>query len=64
MDASSEARNMPIGAIVATRAGCLMHTPNRRTPAGIKGMAEGGVTGEIGAVTIAVNDALAPFKCA
>ena len=27
-----------------------MHTPNRRTPAGIKGMAEGGVMGAIGAV--------------
>ena len=38
-----------------------MHTPNRRTPAGIKGMAEGGVMGAIGAVTNAVNDALAPF---
>ena len=39
-----------------------MHTPNRRTPAGIKGMAEGGVMGAIGAVTNAVNDALAPFN--
>lgn len=38
-----------------------MHTPNRATPAGIKGMAEGGVMGAIGAVTNAVNDALAPF---
>ncbi len=38
-----------------------MHTPNRRTPAGIKGMAEGGVMGAIGALTNAVNDALAPF---
>lgn len=37
------------------------HTPNKRTPAGIKGMAEGGVMGAIGAVTTAVNDALAPF---
>lgn len=37
------------------------HTPNKRTPAGIKGMAEGGVMGAIGAVTNAVNDALAPF---
>lgn len=35
-----------------------MHTPNRRTPAGIKGMAEGGVMGAIGAVSNAVNDAL------
>jgi carbon-monoxide dehydrogenase large subunit len=38
-----------------------MHTPNQRTPAGIKGMAEGGVMGAIGAVSNAVNDALAPF---
>lgn len=38
-----------------------MHTPNRRTPAGLKGMAEGGVMGAIGALTNAVNDALAPF---
>ncbi|MGB3072419.1 MAG: xanthine dehydrogenase family protein molybdopterin-binding subunit [Ottowia sp.] len=35
-----------------------MHTPNRRTPAGMKGMAEGGVMGAVGAVTNAVNDAL------
>ena len=39
-----------------------MHTPNRRTPAGIKGMAEGGVMGAIGAVANAVNDALGPFN--
>jgi carbon-monoxide dehydrogenase large subunit len=39
-----------------------MHTPNRETPAGIKGMAEGGVMGSIGALTNAVNDALAPFQ--
>jgi aerobic carbon-monoxide dehydrogenase large subunit len=38
-----------------------MHTPNRATPAGIKGMAEGGVMGAIGALTNAVNDAIAPF---
>ncbi|HEY0908759.1 MAG TPA: molybdopterin cofactor-binding domain-containing protein, partial [Bradyrhizobium sp.] len=38
-----------------------MHTPNKRTPAGIKGMPEGGVMGAIGALTSAVNDALAPF---
>jgi carbon-monoxide dehydrogenase large subunit len=38
-----------------------MHTPSRHTPAGIKGMAEGGVMGAIGAVTNAVNDALAPL---
>ena len=35
-----------------------MHTPNRQTPAGMKGMAEGGVMGAVGAVTNAVNDAL------
>lgn len=39
-----------------------MHTPNKATPAGIKGMAEGGVMGAIGALTNAVNDALAPFR--
>jgi aerobic carbon-monoxide dehydrogenase large subunit len=38
-----------------------LHTPNRHTPAGIKGMAEGGVMGAIGALANAVNDALAPF---
>lgn len=38
-----------------------MHTPNRRTPAGIKGMAEGGVMGSIGALCNAVSDALAPL---
>ncbi len=38
-----------------------LHTPNKSTPAGIKGMAEGGVMGAIGALSNAVNDALAPF---
>ncbi|MBS0126502.1 xanthine dehydrogenase family protein molybdopterin-binding subunit [Thetidibacter halocola] len=38
-----------------------LHTPSRRTPAGIKGMAEGGIMGAIGALSNAVNDALAPF---
>ena len=38
-----------------------MHTPSRHTPAGIKGMAEGGVMGAIGALMNAVNDALAPY---
>lgn len=38
-----------------------MHTPNRSTPAGIKGMAEGGVMGAIGALSNAVGDALAPL---
>lgn len=36
-----------------------MNTPSLHTPAGLKGMAEGGVMGAIGAVSIAVNDALA-----
>jgi carbon-monoxide dehydrogenase large subunit len=36
-------------------------TPSRRTPTGSKGMSEGGVMGAVGAVTHAVNDALAPF---
>ncbi|MFM1990732.1 MAG: hypothetical protein RJA99_3689 [Pseudomonadota bacterium] len=35
-----------------------MHTPSSLTPAGLKGMAEGGVMGAIGAVSSAVNDAL------
>jgi len=39
-----------------------MHTPNKSTPAGIKGMAEGGVMGAIGALSNAVSDALAPFN--
>jgi carbon-monoxide dehydrogenase large subunit len=41
-----------------------MHTPSRATPAGIKGMAEGGVMGAIGALSNAVNDALAPLGVA
>lgn len=36
-------------------------TPSPNTPTGSKGMSEGGVMGAIGAVTNAVNDALAPF---
>lgn len=38
-----------------------MNTPNKRTPVGQKGMAEGGVMGAIGAIANAVNDALTPF---
>lgn len=34
------------------------HTPSRATPVGIKGMAEGGVMGAIGAISNAVQDAL------
>lgn len=37
------------------------HTPNTGTPTGSKGMSEGGVMGAVGSVTLAVNDALAPF---
>ena len=41
----------------------LVHVgePTLRTPTGSKGMSEGGIMGSIGAVTNAVNDALAPF---
>ena len=35
-----------------------MHTPSGQTPAGLKGMAEGGVMGAIGALSCAVNNAL------
>jgi aerobic carbon-monoxide dehydrogenase large subunit len=35
--------------------------PNTLTPAGIKGMSEGGVMGAIGSLCNAVSDALAPF---
>jgi carbon-monoxide dehydrogenase large subunit len=35
-----------------------MHTPNRATPLGQKGMAEGGVMGAIGALSNAIDDAL------
>lgn len=38
-----------------------MHTPALGTPTGSKGMSEGDVMGAVGAVTGAVNDALAPF---
>ncbi len=41
-----------------------MNTPNKRTPAGIKGMAEGGIMGAIGSIANAVNDALEPFGVA
>jgi carbon-monoxide dehydrogenase large subunit len=39
------------------------NTANRLTPLGIKGMAEGGTMGAIGAIANAVNDALAPLGC-
>lgn len=41
-----------------------VNRPNRLTPAGIKGMSEGGVMGAIGALCNAVSDALAPFGIA
>jgi aerobic carbon-monoxide dehydrogenase large subunit len=53
--AMSTAADLPPIEIIAC------HTPSLRTPTGSKGMAEGGVMGAIGAVTLAVNDALAPF---
>ncbi len=53
--AMSTAADLPNIEIIAC------HTPSRRTPTGSKGMSEGGVMGAIGAVTLAVNDALAPF---
>ena len=37
------------------------NTPSQATPIGLKGMAEGGVMGAIGAVSLAVQDALLPF---
>lgn len=39
-----------------------LNTPSRATPIGLKGMAEGGVMGAIGAASLAVQDALAPFN--
>ncbi len=53
--AMSAAADLPPIEIIAC------HTPSTRTPTGSKGMSEGGVMGAIGAVTSAVNDALAPF---
>ena len=53
--AMSTAADLPDIEIIAC------HTPSARTPTGSKGMSEGGVMGAIGAVTLAVNDALAPF---
>ena len=40
------------------------NTPNSLTPLGLKGMAEGGTMGAIGALANAVNDALAPLGIA
>ena len=38
--------------------------PNSLTPAGLKGMSEGGVMGAIGALSNAISDALSPFGVA
>jgi carbon-monoxide dehydrogenase large subunit len=53
--AMSTAADLPAIEIIAC------HTPSRRTPTGSKGMSEGGVMGAIGAVSLAVGDALAHF---
>ena len=53
--AMSTAADLPFIEIIAC------HTPSRRTPTGSKGMSEGGVMGALGAVSLAVGDALAPF---
>ena len=53
--AMSTAADLPPIEIIAC------HTPSTRTPTGSKGMSEGGVMGAIGAVMLAVNDALSPF---
>ena len=53
--AMSVASDVPAIEIIAC------HTPSTRTPTGTKGMSEGGVMGALGAVSLAVNDALAPF---
>lgn len=52
MPTASEAPNIDIHHII---------TPNRNTPAGIKGMSEGGVMGSIGSLCNAVSDALSPY---
>lgn len=53
--AMSTAADLPNIEIIAC------HTPSQRTPTGSKGMSEGGVMGALGAVSLAVNDALAPL---
>jgi aerobic carbon-monoxide dehydrogenase large subunit len=52
---------MPLAADIPAIELISMHTPSRRTLSGTKGMSEGGVMGAVGAVPIAVADALAPF---
>lgn len=53
--AMSTAADLPFIEIIAC------HTPSLRTPTGSKGMSEGGVMGALGAASLAVADALAPF---
>jgi carbon-monoxide dehydrogenase large subunit len=53
--AMSTAADLPSIEIIAC------HTPSLRTPTGSKGMSEGGVMGALGAVSLAVGDALSPF---
>ena len=52
---------MPMAADLPSIQLISMHTPSRRTLSGTKGMSEGGVMGAVGAVPIAVADALSPF---
>jgi aerobic carbon-monoxide dehydrogenase large subunit len=52
---------MPVAATIPPITLIPMHTPSRYTLSGTKGMAEGGVMGAVGALPLAVADALAPF---
>jgi aerobic carbon-monoxide dehydrogenase large subunit len=53
---------MPVAADIPAIELISMHTPSRRTLSGTKGMSEGGVMGAVGAVPIAVADALSTFS--
>jgi carbon-monoxide dehydrogenase large subunit len=52
---------MPVAGLIPPIVLIPMHTPSRRTLSGTKGMSEGGVMGAVGALPLAVTDALAPF---
>ncbi len=52
---------MPVAQTIPPITLIPMHTPSRHTLSGSKGMAEGGVMGAVGALPLAVADALAPF---
>jgi carbon-monoxide dehydrogenase large subunit len=52
---------MPVAADIPPIELIPLHTPSRRTLNGTKGMSESGVMGAVGALPIAVTDALAPF---